>query len=211
MDRRTLLRNVTACGSSIFLGSLAGCAGNSGSDSATTTTSTPTTTESGSTPTTTTTTTATEGDGNTKTTASATATVVVSSTEKFGDILTDNKGVTLYLFTKDKPEKSVCYDGCATNWPPLTIGGKPNSLKAGPEVTAQLDTIQRKNGSMQVTVADHPLYYYAGDEKPGDTNGQGLGGVWFVVGPDGQKRVKTQTATPTTTTTTEDSGGYGGY
>jgi predicted lipoprotein with Yx(FWY)xxD motif len=208
MNRRTLLRNVTACGSSLFLGSLAGCAGNSGSDSATTATSTPTTAEGGSTPTTTT---GTEGDGNTSTTVSAAATVVVSSTEKFGNILTDSKGMTLYLFTKDKPGKSVCYDGCAKNWPPLMIGGKSNSLKAGPEVTAQLDTIKRKNGSMQVTIADHPLYYYAGDEKPSDTNGQGLGGVWFVVGPDGEKKAKTRTTTPTTTTTTEDSGGYGGY
>jgi predicted lipoprotein with Yx(FWY)xxD motif len=180
MDRRTLLRNVAECSSVIILGPLAGCA-QQGNDSS---------------------------DGTTNTTTSnVSATVVVSSTDMFGDLLTDSKGITLYLFTKDTPGKSVCYDGCAKTWPPLTINGT-SQLKAGPEVTAQIDTLERKDGSMQVTVADHPLYYYAGDTMPGDTNGQGLGGVWFVVGPKGQKKA-TQTTTPTTTT--ESGGGYGGY
>lgn len=200
MYRRDLLRN-TVASSVVFLGLLAGCTGNNDNDSATTPTVTErdesTTTEQPSTE---------DGGG--------TATVVVSSTEKFGDILTDSKGMTLYLFTKDKPGKSVCYDGCTKNWPPLIISETPSSSRApsaGPEVMAQLDTIERKNGSIQVTIADHPLYYYAGDEMPGDTTGQGLGGVWFVVGPDGQKKTQTTTTATTTTTTTEDGDGYGGY
>jgi predicted lipoprotein with Yx(FWY)xxD motif len=197
MNRRDLLRN-TAAGSVVFLGSLAGCAGNSDSDGAATTT--PTSTDGSDS---TTTQTSAEGDGGRN------PTVVVSSSEQFGNILTDSEGMTLYLFTKDKPGKSVCYDGCAKTWPPQTIEETANGPSARPKVTAQLGAIERKNGSMQVTIADHPLYYYAGDEKPGDTSGQGLGGVWFVVGPDGQK--KTQTTITTTTTTTEDSSGYGGY
>lgn len=197
MYRRDLLRNTTACGSIVFLGSFAGCVGNSGGDSEPTTTEDDGSTTTEQTPT--------EGDGDRNTT------VVVSSTAEFGDILTDSKGMTVYLFTKDNPGMSVCYDGCAKTWPPQTIEGA-NGPRAGPEVTAQLDTIERKNGSIQVTIADYPLYYYAGDEQPGDTRGQGLGGVWFVVGPNGQKKTRTTTTTETTTTTTtEDNSGYGGY
>lgn len=186
MDRRTLLRNTAGYSSIVLLGSLAGCAQTDDPGDGDTT-PTPTTTED-------------RNDTSPTTTAdSSEATVVVASNETIGDILTDSEGLTLYLFTTDEQGTSACYDGCAESWPPLTVEGTPNS---GSNVTAELDTIERRDGSMQVTVADHPLYYYIDDENPGDTNGQGVGEVWFVVGPNGEMK------TAQTTTTTGGGGGY---
>jgi predicted lipoprotein with Yx(FWY)xxD motif len=97
-----------------------------------------------------------------------------------GTILTDARGMTLYLFTKDEPNVSNCYDQCATNWPPLVTDGSPT----GPDVVAGgLGTTERTDGSMQVTYNGQPLYYWINDHKPGDTTGQNVGGVWFIVNP----------------------------
>jgi predicted lipoprotein with Yx(FWY)xxD motif len=115
------------------------------------------------------------------------ATVAVRSTS-LGKILTDSQGRTLYLFEKDKGPKSTCSGGCASAWPPLVTSGKP---KAGAGVTAsKLGTTTRSDGSSEVTYNGHPLYTYAGDGAPGDTNGQGLdqfGAEWYVVSPAGHK------------------------
>jgi predicted lipoprotein with Yx(FWY)xxD motif len=109
------------------------------------------------------------------------ATVSVSSS-KLGDILVDGQGRTLYAFTKDKGDQSVCSGKCAQNWPALT-----GTATAGTGVQAGLlSTAKQANGSTQVTYGGMPLYYFAGDAKPGDVNGQGVGKVWFVVGGDGE-------------------------
>jgi len=107
------------------------------------------------------------------------ATVSVGS----GSFLVDAKGMTLYLYTKDSAGTSVCTGGCANNWPPLTVTGQPS---AGTGVTASLiGTITRADGSTQVTYNGHPLYYYKNDSAAGDKNGQGIGGVWYVVSATG--------------------------
>ena len=109
------------------------------------------------------------------------ATVSVA-TSKLGDILVDAQGRTLYAFTKDKGDQSVCSGQCADNWPALT-----GTATAGTGVQAGLlSSAMQANGSTQVTYGGKPLYYFAGDAKPGDTNGQGVGKVWFVVGADGE-------------------------
>jgi predicted lipoprotein with Yx(FWY)xxD motif len=98
-----------------------------------------------------------------------------------GSFLTDAEGNALYLFTPDTtPGESTCYDDCATAWPPLAPSEGMN-LPAG--VPGELTTVERTDGTQQVAYNDIPLYYYAGDEQPGDINGQGLGGVWFIVPP----------------------------
>ena len=114
----------------------------------------------------------------------ADATVAVASTDEFGEILVGSEGMTLYLFTKDEGTESVCYDDCAATWPPLVVDGEPTG---GGGVSAELGTTERRDGSMQVTAAGHPLYYFAGDEEPGDTNGQGLGDAWYVLSPEGER------------------------
>jgi predicted lipoprotein with Yx(FWY)xxD motif len=111
-----------------------------------------------------------------------------------GSVLTGPDGKTLYLFTKDSAGKSACTGDCATNWPPLTVPSG-QSATAGDGVTGTLGTITRDDGSTQVTIADHPLYYYAPDKAPGDTNGQGKNDVWFAVTPAGEA-VSAAGATP---------------
>lgn len=106
--------------------------------------------------------------------------VTVRSDADLGDILVDARGMTLYLYTKDQPSVSNCYDACATAWPPLLTGSDPTGSDA---VAAGLGTTQRTDGGVQVTYNGVPLYYWAKDQKPGDTTGQNVGGVWFVVNP----------------------------
>lgn len=111
----------------------------------------------------------------------------MTKNSKLGKILTDSKGMTLYLFEADKNGKSACYGKCAKAWPPLTTQGKP---KAGKGVlAAKLGTITRKDGSTQVTYNGHPLYYFVSDRGPGATKGEAIkafGAEWYVLSPSGQ-------------------------
>lgn len=114
------------------------------------------------------------------------ATVNVSDTTDFGSILVDGEGMSLYLFTNDTQNSgaSTCYDDCAVEWPPLTTDGDPT---AGEGADASLlGTITRDDGTMQVTYNGWPLYYFHEDAAAGDTNGQDVGGVWFLVSPAGE-------------------------
>lgn len=114
-------------------------------------------------------------------------TVNVRSTS-LGKILVDSRGRTLYLFEKDTGSNSTCSGACASAWPPFRTSGTP---KAGSGVTASLlGTTARSDGNDEVTYNGHPLYYYAGDQKAGDTNGQDLnqfGAAWYVLSPAGNK------------------------
>jgi len=112
--------------------------------------------------------------------ASATPTVKVAQDAKLGSILRDSQGMTLYTFKKDKPGESACVDACAKRWPPLAV---PEDMQpvAAPGIPGKLGQIERKDDTYQATYNNMPLYRYAGDSKAGDTNGQGLGGNWFVV------------------------------
>ncbi|HEX2030142.1 MAG TPA: hypothetical protein VHL78_01890 [Actinomycetota bacterium] len=101
-----------------------------------------------------------------------------------GTILTDAEGQTLYVFLNDSAGESTCYDDCAQAWPALETEGDP---QAGAGVDASLlGTTERQDGALQVTYNEMPLYYFADDAEPGDTNGQGIGDVWFVVSPEGE-------------------------
>jgi predicted lipoprotein with Yx(FWY)xxD motif len=92
--------------------------------------------------------------------------------------------MTLYIFTNDTEGVSNCSGDCATNWPPLVVTDD-DEIAAGDGVTGELDTIERDDGSLQVTYDGAPLYYFAGDSAAGDSNGEGVGGVWFIASPDG--------------------------
>lgn len=117
--------------------------------------------------------------------ASGGTTVNLGKNDTLGSFLVDDKGMTLYLFTKDTPNTSVCYDKCATAWPPLLTTGAP---VAGDGVDAsKFGTTTRTDGSVQVTYNGWPLYYYAKDKAPGDVVGQDVGNVWFVVSAAGDK------------------------
>ena len=112
------------------------------------------------------------------------AAVNLGENDTLGSFLVDDKGMTLYLFTKDTPNTTVCYDDCAVAWPPLLTTGNP---VAGEGVDASmLGTTTRTNGTAQVTYNGWPLYYYEKDKAPGDVIGQDVGGVWFVISPAGE-------------------------
>jgi predicted lipoprotein with Yx(FWY)xxD motif len=120
-----------------------------------------------------------------KTTSAAPAAVRVAKTG-LGNVLVDSHGRTLYLFKADTGTKSTCFGACAAAWPPLRTTGKP---KAGSGAKPSLvGSTARSDGKRQVTYNGHPLYLYAGDQKPGDTNGQGINGFgarWFALSPRG--------------------------
>ncbi|MFI1753610.1 hypothetical protein [Streptomyces sp. NPDC020571] len=119
---------------------------------------------------------------------SSTSTAVDIKNGTYGKMLVDEKGRTLYLFEKDKKDKSMCNGDCAKAWPPFTVKAEPT---AGDGVKKDLlKTIKRDDGSEQVTYNGHPLYRFADDQKAGDTNGQDVdafGAKWFVVNPEGKK------------------------
>ena len=112
------------------------------------------------------------------------ATVEVTEDDTLGQFLVDANGMTLYLFTEDSENTSNCEGSCAESWPPLLTDGEP---EAGDGVDAELlGTTERADGTTQVTYDELPLYFFASDQSAGDTSGQGVGDVWFVVSPDGE-------------------------
>jgi predicted lipoprotein with Yx(FWY)xxD motif len=120
--------------------------------------------------------------------------------ENLGQILVNSQGRTLYLFQKDSGTTSACTGACATFWPPLPAKGKP-TVGSGASASL-LATTTRPDGATQITYNGHPLYLYSGDQKPGDTKGEGLtafGGSWFALTPAGTQ-ISGQASNP---------GGYG--
>lgn len=103
-----------------------------------------------------------------------------------GEIVVDGDGMTVYIFDKDTADsgKSACAGDCLAAWPPVAT---TNESPAVDGVTGEVATITRDDGSLQITLNGLPLYLYAADEAAGDVTGQGVGGVWWVVGPDGGK------------------------
>jgi predicted lipoprotein with Yx(FWY)xxD motif len=125
----------------------------------------------------------------TQTTPSTTAATVLSlkTNATLGAYLTAaSNDMTLYRYTKDTQGSGVstCYGQCAAIWPPYTVKAPSSvvgmTLSGG---TGTIGTITRTDGTIQVTYNGWPLYFYAPDKKPGDTTGQNVGGVWFVVKP----------------------------
>lgn len=113
----------------------------------------------------------------------AAATIEVSSSSH-GDILVDSDGMTLYMFVPDEEAgEPTCYDDCAQTWPPLEATGEPTAGEGLDQ--SLLGTAERTDGTTQVTYNDLTLYTFSGDEAAGDTNGQGLNDVWWVVSADG--------------------------
>lgn len=100
-----------------------------------------------------------------------------------GEILVDGNGMTLYLFTRDSQgaDASVCEGECLVNWPPLL--GEPTAGEGADD--SKLGSFTRADGSVQATYNGWPLYYWVQDSAPGDTTGQGVQGVWFVLDRDG--------------------------
>jgi predicted lipoprotein with Yx(FWY)xxD motif len=105
----------------------------------------------------------------------------VGTKDGIGSYLTDDKGISLYLFKKDTVGKSVCgaANGCLEKWPVFLADAAPG---AGVDAAA-IGTITRDDGTKQTTYKGLPLYYFFKDKAAGDTMGQGVNNVWYVVAP----------------------------
>lgn len=105
------------------------------------------------------------------------ADIQIISTSSHGKVLANSEGRVLYYFTKDEAGTSNCTEACLSTWPifhtaQLQVGNKLNAAKFG--------SIVRPNGRSQVTYKGWPLYYYSGDNEPGEVNGHGINNTWFV-------------------------------
>ena len=114
---------------------------------------------------------------NTSGTVIKSATVMVNGTSK--SILTNAQGMTLYYRTTDAPPSTVCSGGCASAWPPLVMSGSSTPSSAA-SLPGKLTIVTDANGN-QVEYNGHPLYTYSGDTAAGQTNGEGVAGIWHVV------------------------------
>jgi D-xylose transport system substrate-binding protein len=105
----------------------------------------------------------------------------LTTDKTLGDILTDDKGMTLYTFKNDKPNESTCDAACAQAWPPILVKDEQAKLELPKEATGKLGVIERKDGGYQITYNEMPLYRYAEDTKPGDVKGENVKELWHTV------------------------------
>lgn len=113
--------------------------------------------------------------------ASSGAIVAARSSQSLGgEYLTDGRGMTLYVFGKDKSGESSCYDACAETWTPFLYDGK-DLKNFSDDLTKRLNVIKRKDGKSQYAYGLKPLYYYKGDKNSGDVSGHGVETVWSAV------------------------------
>jgi predicted lipoprotein with Yx(FWY)xxD motif len=109
--------------------------------------------------------------------------LLLAESDELGPYLTDSAGMTVYLFTMDQDNLSTCYDDCAAAWPPLLVQQGEMPVAGDGVDGAKVGLTERDDGAFQVTYDGAPLYFWNGDRQPGDTTGQGVGDVWFVVAP----------------------------
>jgi predicted lipoprotein with Yx(FWY)xxD motif len=144
------------------------------------------------------------------------------SSASLGSFLIGPNGLTLYTLSSETSTGSVCTGGCLANWPALVVA--PGGSVSGPAgATGSFSTFTRAdNGSTQVALNSHPLYYFAGDSAAGQTNGEGIkafGGTWHVAAAalavatskpsPATSPTSTTTIPPTSTDGNASSGGSG--
>ncbi len=109
------------------------------------------------------------------------STLKIGFQDELGPFLIDAEGKTVYLYTPDtKAGESACTGECATAWPPVPA---TDMMLLPPGIQGTLASIDRADGTKQLTYNDIPLYYYAKDDEAGDVYGQEVGDVWYVVTP----------------------------
>ena len=133
-------------------------------------------------------------------------TVMIAQRDTLGLFLTDRMGNTLYYFAKDTPGTSACTGACLAKWPAFSAGpvNAPSVLDP-----ADFSTMTRADGTNQTTFMGRPLYYFANDTKPGDTNGEGFNNLWYVANITGTVPVA-PTPVQTTVVPTQSMMSYGG-
>lgn len=113
--------------------------------------------------------------------AAATFIARLTTDKTLGQILTDDRGMTLYTFKNDQPNQSTCDAACAEIWPPVVVKDAKAKLELPSEATGKLGVIERQDGMYQVTYNEMPLYRYAQDAKPGEVKGENIKELWHVI------------------------------
>lgn len=129
-----------------------------------------------------------------------------------GTHLTADQGRAVYLFDADTSGTSTCTGPCAQAWPPVLTRGAAKA--SGAATAGDLGTVQRADGTTQVTYHGHPLYYYADDKDAADTYGEGskaFGATWWLVSPDGTALTSHASSSAGNSPSTSPSNGSGGY
>ena len=106
--------------------------------------------------------------------------VQANPTQTSNGVMASKEGKTLYTFDKDAAGKSNCNGSCATAWPPFAVA---NPALAG----GDFSIVKRDDGVAQWAYKGKPLYFFAGDAKAGDANGDNQGGVWHVIRTEAKK------------------------
>lgn len=117
------------------------------------------------------------------------AQIAVDSLAGAGAFLTDGDGRAVYLLEGEPADSSECYGACAAMWPPFLAGSATAAADAAGLRSDLIGTLQRTDGSTQVTYGGHPLYYYHDDVTPGQTTGHDVTdewGEWYLVTPAGE-------------------------
>jgi predicted lipoprotein with Yx(FWY)xxD motif len=194
MLNRRLLHTAIAL---VFAGSLAACGSDSSSQATTAPTTAATTAAAATTASTTSvadpygygTPSATDAPATTVAAPATTATaasaapagssLALATDPKFGAILVDAQGFSMYMFKKDTGTATACTGKCATAWPAADVAGAP-TVGAGLDAS-KVGVAAQADGTMQLTYAGHLLYRFSGDSAPGQVNGQETGEVWYLL------------------------------
>ena len=125
-----------------------------------------------------------------------------------GTVVTTD-GFTVYRFANDEqaPSRSACTGTCEATWPPVHGDGQP-ALQGIP--SGLVGTVGRPDGTQQLTLDGWPLYRYSGDARPGDANGEGVGGTWRAMGANGSPAAQGPAASPATAPGAVPAGSRGG-
>ena len=139
-------------------------------------------------------------------TGTKTVTLTVKATSS-GQVLTNAQGDTLYWYSKDtKDGPSTCTGSCAAEWP--MVEGHAVAA-SGVKLAGELGTVTDAGGAMQATYNGYPLYTYAGDKTPGQTTGNGEGGVWHDITGSALTAAAGMSSPSATRSATSSGGGYG--
>ncbi|MBZ0286365.1 MAG: hypothetical protein K8I30_02030, partial [Anaerolineae bacterium] len=109
-------------------------------------------------------------------------TLGLGESDDLSSFLIGPNGMTLYIYTPDPINETVCYGRCAENWPPLIVDSA-DAITVADGIPGVASTVTREDGSLQVAYNGLPLYYWVKDQQPGDTTGNRVGRVWWVVPP----------------------------
>lgn len=114
--------------------------------------------------------------------------LVAEEVDDLGTVVVDQEGYTLYRFDDDTadPPTTTCVDACAEKWPPFVVD-RAATLRVDGVEQSEVGLVARPDGSTQLTIGGWAVYRFGGDTEPGATEGQGMGGSWYAVTPDGRK------------------------